>query len=155
MCSLMHAWKPLYRHVHQLHHTNGSNISTLGSSYGDLADIGLSFVSFHLVVFLFMLHQRSWNLPAVILLVLFEVSAAEASILHASFAVWGLSPQKLPDSHIVLALAPHPAAVAPSLQMLLHCPSSPSTLGSSCTCTQPMRHGHVTLWLLPAWPGQS
>ena len=38
----MHACKPLYRHVHRLHHTNGSNISTLGSSYGDLLDIGLS-----------------------------------------------------------------------------------------------------------------
>ena len=56
-----------------------------GSSYGDLADIGLSFVSFHLVVFLFMLHQRSWNLPAVILLVLFEVSAGFCP--HACFAV--------------------------------------------------------------------
>ena len=30
----MHACKPLYRYVHRVHHTNGSNISVLGSSYG-------------------------------------------------------------------------------------------------------------------------
>lgn len=73
MHSAMHACKPLYRHVHRLHHANGSNISTLGSSYGDLLDIGLSFVSFHFVVFLALLQQPSWNLPSMVLLILFEV----------------------------------------------------------------------------------
>ena len=62
-------------------HACSSNISTLGSSYGDLFDIGLSFVSFHFLVFLALLQQPKWNLPSMVFLILFEVRPA----LVASF----------------------------------------------------------------------
>ena len=65
--------KPVYTYVHSQHHQIGSAISALGTAFGDALDIGLCFVAFHLVLGLYLSYQASWNLAAVVLLIIFEV----------------------------------------------------------------------------------
>ncbi len=65
--------KPVYTYVHSQHHQIGSAISALGTAFGDALDIGLCFVAFHLVLGLYLSYQPSWNIAAVVLLIIFEV----------------------------------------------------------------------------------
>ncbi len=65
--------KPLFRLVHQLHHQNGSNVTALGTAYGDAADIGLCFVAFHGALGVALWLMPSWNLVGVVVLIAFEV----------------------------------------------------------------------------------
>ena len=64
----------MYRRVHSQHHEIGSAITTLGTAFGDAADIGLCFVAFHLALGYYFTMSESWNLAAVVLLIAFEVS---------------------------------------------------------------------------------
>lgn len=76
--------KPVYTYVHSQHHQIGSAISALGTAFGDALDIGLCFVAFHLVLGLYLSYQASWNLAAVVLLIIFEVR------LHSYASTWVL-----------------------------------------------------------------
>ena len=80
----LHAWptgssraarqvKPLFRLVHQRHHQNGSNVTALGTAFGDAADIGLCFVAFHGLLVLAMWALPRWNIVHVVALIGFEV----------------------------------------------------------------------------------
>ena len=82
--------KPLFRLVHQRHHQNGSNVTALGTAFGDAADIGLCFVAFHglLVVALWALPR--WNSVHVVALIGFEVRGLTAA---------GQGPCKNPETH--------------------------------------------------------
>ena len=75
MHTLFHYCKPLYKHFHRLHHSNGSNISSLGTAYGDAVDIGMCFVAFHAVIYHVLNQMDSWSLPAVVALISVEVGA--------------------------------------------------------------------------------
>lgn len=68
--------KPLFKRVHSQHHQIGSAITTLGTAFGDAADIGLCFVAFHLVLGFYLWTRPAWNAAAVVLLVIFEVSCS-------------------------------------------------------------------------------
>jgi len=65
--------KPLFRLVHQRHHQNGSNVTALGTAFGDAADIGLCFVAFHFVLGVALWLLPAWNLAGVVTLIAFEV----------------------------------------------------------------------------------
>ena len=71
--------KPIYRIIHSQHHEIGSAITALGTAFGDAADIGLCFVAFHLALGLYIYCRPSWNLAAVVLLIMFEVHTALTS----------------------------------------------------------------------------
>ena len=73
----------MYTYVHSQHHQIGSAISALGTAFGDALDIGLCFVAFHLVLGLYLSYQPSWNIAAVVLLIIFEVCLP--LICNASF----------------------------------------------------------------------
>ena len=61
--------------MHQRHHQNGSNVTALGTAFGDAADIGLCFVAFHgLLVFALWALPR-WNIVHVVALIGFEVQS--------------------------------------------------------------------------------
>ena len=64
--------KPLFRLVHQRHHQNGSNVTALGTAFGDAADIGLCFVAFHFVLGAALWLLPAWNLAGVVTLIAFE-----------------------------------------------------------------------------------
>lgn len=72
--------KPLFRLVHQRHHQNGSNVTALGTAFGDAADIGLCFVAFHFVLGVALFLLPRWNLVGVVTLIAFEVRALRASM---------------------------------------------------------------------------
>ncbi|KAK9785853.1 hypothetical protein WJX73_001888 [Symbiochloris irregularis] len=69
-----HWHKPLYTKFHALHHSNGACISALGTAYGEAVDVGLCFVAFHAILFWVLKGLPSWNLPAVVVLISFEVA---------------------------------------------------------------------------------
>ena len=66
--------KPLFKRVHSQHHQIGSAITTLGTAFGDAADIGLCFTVYHLALGLYLWTRPAWNVAAVVVLVMFEVS---------------------------------------------------------------------------------
>ena len=68
----MHSVKILYRKIHQGHHQNTAGVTALGTSTGEAADVGLCFVAFHFLVFLYLYRQPSWNLPTVAVYTFFE-----------------------------------------------------------------------------------
>ena len=76
--------KPLYMRVHSQHHEIGSAITALGTAFGDAADIGLCFVAFHLVLGYYLTLQQSWNLAAVVFLIIFEVRSSHQRTLPNS-----------------------------------------------------------------------
>ena len=72
--------KPVYVYVHSQHHQIGSAITALGTAFGDALDIGLCFVAFHLVLGVYLYFQPAWNIAAVVLLIIFEVSSAACGL---------------------------------------------------------------------------
>ena len=72
--------KPLFKRVHSQHHQIGSAITTLGTAFGDAADIGLCFVAFHLVLGAYLYTRPAWNVAAVVLLIIFEARWAVPSL---------------------------------------------------------------------------
>ena len=83
--------KPLFKRIHSRHHEIGSAITAFGTAFGDAADIGLCFVAFHLILGVYLYFQPSWNVAAVVLLIIFEVGSnsgyllplnIDASLLH-------------------------------------------------------------------------
>lgn len=71
--TMFHTFRRPYRHIHSMHHRLGASCSAFGNAYADALDIGLCFVSFHAVLFVYLYYQPSWNPVAVILLVVVEV----------------------------------------------------------------------------------
>ena len=72
-CRAARQVKPLFRLVHQRHHQNGSNVTALGTAFGDAADIGLCFVAFHGLLVLALWALPRWNIVHVVALIGFEV----------------------------------------------------------------------------------
>ena len=72
-CRAARQVKPLFRLVHQRHHQNGSNVTALGTAFGDAADIGLCFVAFHGLLVLALWALPRWNIVHVVTLIAFEV----------------------------------------------------------------------------------
>ena len=72
-CRAARQVKPLFRLVHQRHHQNGSNVTALGTAFGDAADIGLCFVAFHGLLVLALWTLPRWNIVHVVALIGFEV----------------------------------------------------------------------------------
>lgn len=86
--TLFHYVKPLYQHFHRLHHSNGSNISSLGTAYGDAVDIGSCFVAFHALIYFALSQAGFWNLPAVVALISFEVATNVAGHCGYELPLW-------------------------------------------------------------------
>ena len=68
----MHSVKILYRKIHQGHHENAAGVTALGTSTGEAADVGCCFVAFHLLVFMYLYRQPTWNLPTVAVYTMIE-----------------------------------------------------------------------------------
>lgn len=64
--------KPLFKLVHQQHHRLGSNVTALGTAYGDAADVGMCFVMFHGLLGASLWLLPRWNLVGVVVLIAFE-----------------------------------------------------------------------------------
>ena len=72
--TVFHKFRRLYKHIHSMHHRLGASCSPFGNAYADALDIGLCFVSFHAALFLYLYNQPRWNPPAVIALIVVEVT---------------------------------------------------------------------------------
>ncbi len=90
-CAAPKQVKPLFKRVHSQHHQIGSAITTLGTAFGDAADIGLCFVAFHLVLGAYLYTRPAWNVAAVVLLILFEARWAALFSAQTDCCTVGLS----------------------------------------------------------------
>lgn len=71
--TVFHKVRRLYKHVHSRHHRLGASCSAFGNAYADALDIGLCFVGFHAVLYIYLYQQPVWNPFAVASLIVVEV----------------------------------------------------------------------------------
>lgn len=120
-CRAARQIKPLFRLVHQRHHQNGSNVTALGTAFGDAADIGLCFVAFHGLLVLALWALPRWNIVHVVALIGFEVQVPLWPVqTRQSKILLVLSALPCPDQECA-----HPTIIFPISHMITNKPDNP------------------------------
>ena len=96
----------LYKRIHAKHHRTGASCTTLATSYGEVADVGLCFAAFHLILAAWLASLPAWNLPSVALLATIEVSVNNLG--HTGYDVSASGPHPRLDCMMLVLTRPQP-----------------------------------------------